>query len=58
MARILVDNTSYPSKKVALAEIKEAMLFTDGSGRERMTFAYMMIKAGYKVIDTYREIVV
>lgn len=51
--RVLVDGTSYPSKKKALAEFKEAAMFCDGSEGERMKFAYFAILDGCTVIDTY-----
>ena len=54
--RIVVDGTSYSSKKKALAEYEEAMLWTDGSEQQRMTFAYMAIKGGCTNIDTHKEI--
>lgn len=56
--RIVVDGTSYSSKKKALAEYEEAMLWTDGSEQQRMTFAYMAIKGGCRFIDTRRDIAI
>lgn len=53
--KIVVDNKTYPSKKAALKEFHEAMLCTDGSERERMTFAYCCIMEGCTNIDTYKE---
>lgn len=53
--KIIVDKQEYPSKKVALEEFEEAMMWTDGSEQSRMVFAYMAIKAGCTNIDTYNE---
>lgn len=53
--KIIVDNKEYPSKKDALKEFFNAMLATDGSERDRMTYAYI-IQAGYRKINTYKEI--
>lgn len=51
--KIKVDRTVYPSKKKALDEMFNAMLFCDGSESERMSFAYCAITKGYTDIDTY-----
>lgn len=56
--RVVIDGRSYRSKKVALVEMEEAMMYCDGSEQERMTFAYLSLKRGCTVIDTYREIAV
>lgn len=56
--RVLIDGRSYRSKSMALAEMEEAMMCCDGSEQERMTFAYLALKDGCTVIDTYREIAV
>lgn len=55
--KIKVDGKVYPSKKYAEKFFLEAMMGTDGSEQERMTFAYCAIKEGYTDIDTYEEIV-
>lgn len=56
--KIIIDGRSYKSKKVALAEMEEAMMFCDGSEQERMTFAYLSIKEGCTIIDTRKGIAV
>lgn len=58
MAKITVDGQTYPSKKAALKEFLQAMAYTDGSERERMSFAYCAIMGGCTNINTYKEIAV
>ena len=52
---ILVDGHAYKNKAQALAFFMDAMLACEGSERERMAFAYVSVKEGYKNIDTYNE---
>lgn len=54
--KITVDKQEYASKAEALAEYEEAMACTDGSERERMTFAFLAISEGCTRIDTYKGI--
>ena len=53
--KIVVDGKVYPSKKKALEEFREAMIYCEGSEGARMTFAYCAIIDGAHTIDTYRE---
>lgn len=55
MAVINVDGKTYKTKVEALRETLTAIMYTDGSERERMRFAYDSIQNGCTVIDTYKE---
>lgn len=58
MIKVKMYNTwhNYKTKQQAVKDLLEGMTFSEGSERERYTYAFLEIKNGRKVIDTDSEI--